>query len=54
MLNKGSNTDSVADSMMEKLKLEMAMETEADLNSAAKLRMKEQQDQEFLNNMKKL
>lgn len=54
MLNKGSNTDSVADSMMEKLKLEMAMETEAELNSAAKLRMKEQQDQEFLNNMKKL
>ena len=32
----------------------MAMETEADLNNAAKLRMKQMQDQEFLNNMKKL
>ena len=28
MLNKGSNTDSTADAMMEKLKLEMAMEVD--------------------------
>ena len=54
ILNKGSNTDSTADAMMDKLKLEMAMETEADLNNAAKLRMKEQQDQDFLANLKKL
>lgn len=59
MMNKNSNADSLADDMMGKLKMEMALEvffymtqTGTQIDDAAKLRAKELQDKEFLDKLK--